>query len=187
MPRASSTRTTADATTVRTPLLVNVVELLRWPGTTKDLDVTVAAADLGFDDPRIVDEPVAITVRLESLSNGVSVRGTATARWAGECRRCLAPVSERASVDLDELYQRVREDPDAHVIENDQIDLLPMVRENILLAVPIGPLCREDCPGFCPQCGADLSEGACGCDGTVQDPRWAALDALKGRLADPDR
>ena len=170
-----------------TPLVVNVVELLRSPGTTKDVTVSVAAADLEFDDARIVDESVDIALRLESLSNGVSVHGTAAATWSGECRRCLEPVSERMVVDLDELYQRVREDPDAYSIENDQINLLPMVRENLLLAVPLGPLCREDCPGFCSQCGKDLSEGACGCDRTVRDPRWAALDALKGKLGDPDQ
>ena len=168
-----------------TPLLVNVVELLRWPGTTKEVTVTVATADLEFGDARIVDEPVDIALRLESLSNGVAVHGTATARWAGECRRCLEPVTERMAVELDELYQRVQEDPDAYAIENDQINLLPMVRENLLLAVPVGPLCRQDCPGFCPQCGSDLSQGPCGCDRSVQDPRWAALDALKGQLDDP--
>ena len=167
-----------------TPLVVNVVELLRWPGTTKDVSVSVEASDLEFADARIVDEPVEIALRLESLSNGVSVRGTASARWSGECRRCLTPLSERMTVDLDELYQRVQEDPDAYAIENDQLNLLPMVRENLLLAVPVGPLCREDCPGFCPECGADLSEAPCGCDRSEQDPRWAALDALKGRLGD---
>lgn len=168
-----------------TPLVVNVVELLRWPGSTKDVVATVACDDVDFGDARIVDDPVDVKMHCESMSNGVSVAGTASATWAGECRRCLAPIRERLTIEVLELYQQVRDDPDAYAIENDQINLLPMVRENLLLAIPVGPLCREDCPGFCPQCGADLSEAACGCDTTVTDPRWAALEGLKGVLDDP--
>ena len=122
---------------------------------------------------------------LESLSNGVTVNGTTTASWLGECRRCLAPISERMTIELSELYQQFPDDSEAYKIENDQINLLPMVRENLLLAIPLGPLCREDCPGFCPHCGQDLSEGTCSCDNTVSDPRWAALESLKGSLKDP--
>ena len=62
---------------------------------------------------------------------------------------------------------------------NGQIDLAPMVREEVLLAVPDGPLCRPDCPGLCPICGADLAEGPCGCDTTERDERWAVLDQLR--------
>jgi len=169
---------------VATPLIVNVVELLRWPGTTKDLSVSISASDFEFNDARIVDEPVDIAIHLESLSNGISASGHAEARWHGECRRCLVPVSERVTVDFAELYQQIPEDPDAYAIVNDQINLLPMVRENVLLAIPLGPLCREDCPGLCPVCGADLAQGRCGCDTTVSDPRWAALESLKGQLPD---
>ncbi len=168
-----------------TPLVINVVELLRWPGTTKDVSVTVQSSDVEFNDARVADEPVEIHVKCESLSNGIAVVGTVSATWVGECRRCLAPLRERMTVHVDELYQQVAEDPDAYLIQNDQISLLPMVRENLLVAIPLGPLCREDCPGFCPQCGTDLAEGMCGCDTTVSDPRWAALEGLKGKLDDP--
>jgi uncharacterized protein len=168
-----------------TPLIVNVVELLRWPGTTKDVVLSIAAADLEFGESRISDEPVDINLHLEALSNGVTVNGTTSATWAGECRRCLAPMSGRMTIELSELYQQIPDDSEAYVINNDQINLLPMVRENLLLAIPLGPLCREDCPGFCPHCGKDLSETACSCDNTVVDPRWAALETLKGSLKDP--
>jgi uncharacterized protein len=170
---------------VATPLIVNVVELLRWPGTTKDVEISIASSDLEFGESRITDAPVDIALHLESLSNGVTVNGTTTASWAGECRRCLAPISERMTIELSELYQQFPDDSEAYKIENDQINLLPMVRENLLLAIPLGPLCREDCPGFCPHCGQDLSEGSCSCDNTVADPRWAALESLKGSLEDP--
>ena len=168
-----------------TPLIVNVVELLRWPGTTKDVVLSIDATDLEFGESRISDEPIDVNLHLEALSNGVTVNGTTSATWVGECRRCLAPMSDRMTVELSELYQQMPDDSEAYVIDNDQINLLPMVRENLLLAIPLGPLCREDCPGFCPHCGKDLSETACSCDNSVIDPRWAALETLKGSLKDP--
>jgi len=60
-----------------------------------------------------------------------------------------------------------------------EIDLAPAVREQILLYIPPPPLCREDCLGLCPKCGKDLNDGACSCDRTVIDPRWAALKGIQ--------
>ncbi|MSZ12491.1 MAG: hypothetical protein F2622_04115, partial [Actinobacteria bacterium] len=74
------------------PLIVNVIELLRWPGSSKDIAVEVAADDFEFEDARIVSEPIAIAVHMEAITNGVSVSGVAHAAWAGECRRCLTPL-----------------------------------------------------------------------------------------------
>lgn len=163
-----------------TPLIVNVIELLRRPGNSKDVNVSVAAADLDFNSPAFTDDAIGVELHLESLTNGISVHGTATAHWTGECRRCLDPVSGELVVDLDELYQQVPDNPDAYSISNDQINLLPMVRENLLVSVPVGPLCREDCKGYCQHCGTDLRTGSCSCTTDTRDPRWAALDALRG-------
>ena len=85
-------------------------------------------------------------------------------------------------VDVDERYAeedptgRRRVDPDAFPIEHGQLDLAPMVREEVLLAVPDAPLCRPDCAGLCPTCGADRNAAPCDCDTAVRDDRWAALD-----------
>jgi uncharacterized protein len=166
------------------PLIINVVELLRWPGTTKEVAVSLDVADLEFDDSRVTDEPVDVVLHLESMSNGISVQGTSSATWAGVCRRCVTELSVRMTIDVSELYQKEIEDPDAYVIVNDQLNLLPMVRENILVAIPLGPLCRPDCPGLCPQCGVDLAESSCSCENSISDPRWGALEALRGVLDD---
>jgi uncharacterized metal-binding protein YceD (DUF177 family) len=69
-------------------------------------------------------------------------------------------------------------------IVGDQIDFTLLVREAVLLAVPDAPLCRADCPGLCPQCGADRASTTCSCVVETRDPRWAALDALRGQLDD---
>lgn len=165
-----------------TPLVVNVVELLRRPGSSKDVDATVAVDDFDFRDDRVLSTPIVVHLRLESLSNGITVSGNATGEWAGECRRCLKPVAKPLRADIDELYQLVLEDPDAYAIDHDQVSLLPMLRESLLLALPLAPLCREDCPGLCATCGADLAEGPCACSPGPVDDRWSALDELRDSL-----
>ncbi len=84
-----------------------------------------------------------------------------------------------AVVDVDEVYQdEVGRRATRIAIEGDQIDLAPAVREYVLIELPDGPLCRDDCAGICPVCGADRNESHCECDTSVRDERWAALDDL---------
>lgn len=168
------------------PLVVNVLELLRRPGSTKDLAATLDAAAFDFGDERVLERPIEVNAHLESMSDGITVSGTATMWIHGECRRCLRPLEESVAVRFDELYQATVQDPDAHPIDQDQAALLPMVRENLLLAMPMAPLCRPDCAGLCPTCGADLNQGPCACPPPAADDRWSALDELKQRLADGD-
>lgn len=165
-------------------LVVNVVELLRWPGTTKDIATSVAAEDMEFDDDRLLDKSVDVALHLDSLSNGIAVTGTASAWWQGDCRRCLNHIEEEMTIEVSELYQVNVEDPDAYPITGDQVSFAPMVRENLLLSVPLAPLCRPDCAGLCAICGADLNAGACTCEAPSVDDRWAALDQLKRALGD---
>jgi uncharacterized protein len=161
------------------PLLVNATELLRQPGTRRRIDVTVPRADIGIDDDRLSGD-VTVAVDLESSLDDIVVSGQLSVAWSDECRRCLRPLSGDLDVDIEERYA-VHPDAvdDAFPITGGQIDLAPMVREEILLAIPDGPLCRPDCPGLCPICGADLQEGPCGCDTTTRDERWAVLDQLR--------
>lgn len=169
------------------PLRVNAAELLRRPGTEKHLDLHVDVADLGIDDERFRPaDPVDVELRLESLTDGIVVNGRVSAPWHGICRRCAGPAEGRVDGDVHELYQEVVTDPDAFPLEGDQLDLEPMVREVLLLDAPATPLCRDDCAGLCPQCGADLNTGSCDCAPVAADPRWSALDQLKGILTDLD-
>ena len=168
-------------------LVVNAAEILRRVGNVKDIDVEVDSTRLEIGDDRVFAQDVPITFHLESTNTGIVVRGTATARFHDQCRRCLADVDECVTAQISELYQREITDPDAYPLEGDQLNLAPLVREHLLLALPQGPLCRQDCPGLCPVCGADKSDPAeadCGCASGVSDPRWAALDALKDRFGD---
>jgi uncharacterized protein len=161
---------------VRSMLTVNAVELLRQPGTRRHIVSAAPLAELDIVDSRLSGE-VAIDVTAESTLDDVIVTGTLGVGWSDSCRRCLRPLQDTLQVDVEERY--ALDDPDAFPIENGQIDLAPMVREEVLLGVPDAPLCRDDCLGLCPTCGADLNAGPCGCDTTVRDERWAILDQLR--------
>jgi uncharacterized protein len=165
---------------MRSPLLVNATELLRQPGARRRIDVSVPQPAVGIDDDRLSGD-VAVAIELEPTLDDIIVTGQLSVAWSDECRRCLRPLSGTLEVDVDDRYA-VDPDPhdDAFPITGGQIDLAPMVREEILLAIPDAPLCQPDCPGLCPICGADLQEGPCGCDTTTRDERWAVLDQLRG-------
>lgn len=168
---------------MKNPLSVNTVELLRRPGTERELRLSVPPGSIGLDDLRIVpDAEVDIDLRCESLSDGIVVDGGVSVRFRGDCRRCLAPVEGRLDSPLHELYQVNLTDPDAFPIEGDQIDLSVAIRETVLLDLPDAPVCRPDCAGLCPVCGIDLNSGSCSCEAPSTDPRWAALDALRDQL-----
>jgi uncharacterized protein len=165
------------------PLLINAAELLRRPGSDRRVDLHSTAAEIGISDPRFdADAPVDVALRLESLSDGIVVDGRVTAPWSDACRRCLGPAGGEVVAEVHELYQHTVTDPDAFEIVGDQIDLVPMVRENLLLEAPLAPLCRPDCAGLCPECGVDRNVTPCDCLTEVTDPRWDALTQLKANL-----
>ncbi len=163
------------------PFVVNAAELLRRPGTQKSVSLSVPIADLDIaDDPRFpATAEVVVRLELESMSDGIVVDGDVSVPWHGTCRRCLADTAGVSVSEVHELYQRTLTDPDAFEIVGDQLDLKPIARELVLLDAPSTPLCTPDCRGLCPVCGVNRNETACSCDGTVTDPRWAALDQLR--------
>ena len=162
------------------PLLVNVAELLRRAGSIREIDRQIESEFFKFDDSRIIaSSQVDVALTLEALTDGIVVHGKLGAQWSSEYRRCLKALTGRAEVEVQELYQSVISDPDAYPITGEQLDLLEMARENVLLAVPLAPLCRADCRGLCPQCGTDLQVETCSCTRAERDDRWAALDSLR--------
>jgi uncharacterized protein len=159
-------------------LHLNAVEMLRQPGSTRAFELAVPGDAVSvFHDA--LDGPIDLRLRLETLNDGITVRGTIATPWRGVCRRCLAPLSGVDIADVDELYQKVVIDPDAYLIEDGQLDLVPLVRETALLQLDDERLCRPDCAGLCPQCGIDRNEESCDCDAEIRDERWAALDGLE--------
>lgn len=166
------------------PLVINAAELLRRPGTDKDISVAVPLEHLGIEhDERFpAGAEVVVGLHLESLSDGVVVDGALQVPWHGTCRRCLAATGGVQVSEVHELYQKVLTDPDAFELVGDQLDLRPVVREVVLLDGPSNPLCRTDCAGLCPTCGVNRNETSCSCAAPPADHRWAALDGLKDLL-----
>ena len=122
--------------------------------------------------------PVEMELRLESVVEGVLVTGTAEVLIQGSCARCLDEISETEEIDLQELYcypGKELDDPDASRIEGDLIDLEPVLRDAVVLDLPFTPLCRPDCAGLCPECGANLNQDPDHGHAESVDPRWAEL------------
>jgi uncharacterized protein len=185
----------------RAPLVIDTRELGRRAGSMREITRTVPApADLGLDVIGVPEgSPLELDIRLEAVVDGVLVSGTARARLAGECVRCLEPVTSDLDVTFQELYVYPDDSEQAtyghgsraaHAapadtddedgvsrLEGDLLDLEPVVRDAVVLALPFQPVCRDDCPGLCSECGALLATDPDHHHASA-DPRWAALQDL---------
>ncbi|MET9257222.1 YceD family protein [Streptomyces sp. NPDC048182] len=189
----------------RDPLVFDTHELGRRPGALRRLTRTVdAPRDLGIQGVIGVPlgAPVELDLRLESVMEGVLVTGTARARAAGECVRCLEPLEQELEADFQELFSYpdaddrgrpsaepaddAEEDEDRLFVEDGLIGLEPVLRDAVVLALPMQPVCREDCPGLCSECGARLADDPDHHHDAV-DIRWAALQGLAGSLGDGEK
>jgi uncharacterized protein len=166
-------------------------ELGRRPGSQREVSRKVPApADLGIEVLGVAEgSPVEVDLRLEAVMEGVLVTGTATAAIVGECARCLEPISDELEVRFQELfvYDDHDVDPDEELevsmLEDDLVDLEPLLRDAVVLALPFQPLCQDDCPGLCTDCGARLADDPDHRHDEPVDPRWAAL----AQLAEPEQ
>ena len=169
------------------PFVVGVARLRTQQGATTNVVVNglfdptgdLAATSPGESYVPDGDE-VSFDGELESTSDGVVAAGIVRGRWRGTCRRCATTVGGAIEVAVRERFIEGA-DPDrddAYRLDGDFVDLGPLVRDAVVLELPLAPLCTEDCRGLCAQCGSDLNAGACGCEAPI-DPRWATLDVLR--------
>ena len=183
----------------RDPLVIDTraLQLQRRPGSMITVERDVAApADFGVVMARVpVDSVIELDLRLESVMEGVWVSGTADIEVEGECARCLEPVGWGETLEVAQMFEypttdargavvpnpEGEEDETLPVIHDDLIDLTEVLRDAVVLALPLAPLCSADCPGLCPECGIPLAE-APGHAHEQIDPRWAAL----GGRGEPD-
>ena len=171
----------------------NIAELKRRPPDRAEesaVDKTVSAVGLGVSTARIPDDTdVHVTVELRPTMRGVEASLRASSRWEGECRRCLDIVTESIEIDttasfladLDEDGPVDSSDIDAYPINDERIDLGEVLREELMLALPLSPLCEQSCEGADPDrfpTNQELSDDETDGDGEQVDPRWAGLSAL---------
>jgi len=171
----------------RAPLVVDTRDLPRRPGSMRTVTRTVPAPPdvRGELIGPIPGSDLVLDLRLESVSEGVLVSGTIQVMLTGECARCLDPLTSHLEVDIQQLFvypgneiDEDDEDDEIGQLVDDYVDLEPVLRDAVVLALPLAPVCREDCPGLCPQCGARLADVDPGHRHDEVDPRWAALRAV---------
>jgi uncharacterized protein len=169
----------------RSGLVLDTQELGRHAGGMKQVQTTVDAPD-GIGTVVIgvpPGSPVALDLRLESVIEGVLVTGTATVSVRGECVRCLTEISDTLEVDVQELFvhpESEATEEEASRLEDDLVDLEPLLRDGVVLELPFQPLCREDCLGLCVECGANLNDDPEHSHEAALDPRWEKLRRLDG-------
>jgi DUF177 domain-containing protein len=150
--------------------------------------------EIGFEDKTIeISEPVQVDLRVTAPDERVKVEGFLKAELVLTCSRCACrfpwntekrfaveywpdETDEEGEIELD------YDDLDVGFYLGDKFDLNEMIREQVLIDLPMNPICREDCKGLCVKCGADLNFGDCGCGDDNLDPRFETLKVLKDRI-----
>src|SRR6195952_1447758 len=123
-------------------------------------------------------ETIDIDLRLESMHEGILVTAEGQTTAVGVCGRCLIDIEEAVQVDFQELFAYPSDEAFDHEVHDDHVDLEPLIRDTVVLSLPFQPVCREDCLGLCPECGARLLDNPGHEHEAPVDPRWAALAGL---------
>jgi uncharacterized protein len=169
----------------------HVGDLRRHLGTRKEIVRQGEVSGLTVVDARVPrSAEVAIEAVIESIPDGVVVTGTVSAPWDGICRRCLKEVSGVLQADVREIFETSPTEGETWPLTGDQVDLEDLVRETVLLSLPLAPLCADDCLGPAPDRFPPILPGDEAADADVdgpdgapvdvpRDPRWAKLDSLR--------
>ncbi|GII87304.1 metal-binding protein [Sphaerisporangium siamense] len=126
---------------------------------------------------------IELDLRLEAVMEGVLVTGTASVPLDGECSRCLDPLTSNVEVGFQELFFYSAEDAaeDDPVLDGELLDLEPTFRDAVVLALPLSPVCGDDCPGLCVECGVKLADAGPDHGHEKVDARWASLRTLQSQ------
>lgn len=173
------------------PYRVAVGALLRHPGTSREVRLREPfdpEGVLGARSRGAAEVPAGADVEarmtLTSFVGGITARGVLVVPWRAQCRRCAAEASGVLEAHVDERFRpgATPDDEDDYPLDDESVDLAPLVRDAVVLELPLAPLCRPDCAGLCATCGEDRNVASCRCQ-PERDVRWATLDALRA----PDR
>jgi uncharacterized protein len=177
------------------PWVINIREMGRHPGGMRSYQRSIPAPPgFGLEVIGIPEgSPIELDLRLESATEGVYVSGSASAEVEGECARCLEPIAYPLTVRMGELFaypdsatEATTDEDEVSRVVDDLVDTEELVRDAVLLALPLAPLCQEDCPGLCPECGDRWVELGPEHTHETLDPRWAALQGKLTSDADGD-
>jgi uncharacterized protein len=160
--------------------VIDVRDLVESPGAFRAVRVEEAIPGLATELALVPeDRRIAAEMLLESVTDGIVVTGPVSGSMKLSCARCLKPFDRDFEIQVQELYAAAAEpDGDEYPLVEGQVDLEPLIRDVVVLAMPFAPLCRPDCGGLCARCGGDLNLGECTCQPDA-DPRWAPLADLE--------
>jgi uncharacterized protein len=145
----------------------------------------------GDGDTFEIAEPVDLAFDVAKDKDRFTLEGRVRTTLELQCSRCLEAFRLPVDAEFNLRYlpktantgedeREVQEDDlTTAFYDNDTIDLGQLMREQFFLSLPMKPLCRQTCKGLCPQCGTNLNRARCGCRSGWEDPRFAALKALK--------
>ncbi|MGE0493473.1 MAG: DUF177 domain-containing protein [Vulcanimicrobiota bacterium] len=166
-------------------LYVSIKEILKSPGLWKDFDYEGPLEIEGAE----LDGPVDVHLRLSNAGSRIVVQGTIGLTALLSCSRCAESFPQPLELDIDDSFvpegspEAMAEGVDVLNIltfVDDRVVFDELIRQEVVAAEPMQPVCKEDCKGLCDQCGADLNKGRCTCEPEGFDPRWAPLMKLKG-------
>jgi uncharacterized protein len=166
---------------IKTPFTVPVFDLMHRPGELRETSLDIVVPE-GYGNAVIgvrTGSAMHIEARLESLHDGILVSGEVDATAEGECVRCLIDVRLPIEVEFQELFAYSVDEAFDYTVHDDHVDLEPLVRDAVVLALPFQPVCQGDCLGLCPQCGVRLLDNPGHEHEAAVDPRWAALAGLE--------
>lgn len=173
------------------PWVVSVTDLIDKPGASEEIQVTwPAPAELHV--PLLGVEKgsaMQVDIRLDSVHEGILVSGTVDGTLTGQCSRCLDPITEPVTIDIQELFQfefdPTLEEDEQHMVEHGFVNVEPIMRDALVTSLPFQPRCSPDCEGLCDQCGIRLEDAGPDHYHEQLDPRWAALaDFVSGNDTD---
>ena len=163
------------------PLVIGIADLRRSPGTRRRVERSVVLPGLGITTAVVPEgAEIGVELTLETMLPGLVASGTITVPWEGECRRCLTPVRSESIVEVREIFDPRPIDGETYPLGEDLVNLEPMIRDAVLLALPLAPLCGPDCLGPAPELfptGLAEEDDVEGSEPSA-DPRWSALADL---------
>ncbi len=162
----------------RSPFVLNVADLLGRDAPTRQ-EVIEAPVDWGIELSTLTpDPPLLAQLQLHPVSGGIAVTGTVEFTTEDSCYRCLAPTTTARAATIGALFDRT-EDDETYPLDGHEIDLEQMLRDEVLLSLPLSPSCGDDCPGVVSSAQNDLNTGASGDEDDVRSPFAVLKDLLE--------
>jgi len=161
----------------KTPYKVDVRDIINRPGAMHERNIDIVVPnDLGEALVAVrAGSTLEVDLRLEAIHEGILVTADVAGKSQGECGRCLIDIELPVRVHFVELFAYDLDEAYECAVQDDHVDLEPLIRDAVVLSLPFQPVCRRDCPGLDPETGERRATSPELEPSDVQDPRWSAL------------